>query len=158
MVFGRLDVLGKGAKFCKKKQVHWHTQEKTSFTRHCHVLDWKWGALLHSWIAYCVSISRAGILFVRIDLVMNHSRRNIYDRRYKYLRNPMKGLIASPIAFEAVCSYLGAWLFNWNKLTRNRSTWTVVFRNSWFSGKKFLAKLQKCLPFWLLQAHLWYFP
>ena len=25
-----------------------------------------------------------------------------------YVRNPMKDLIASPIAFEAVCSYLGA--------------------------------------------------
>lgn len=63
---------------CFGRKFHWH----------CHVMDWKWGALLHSWIAYCVST--AGILFVRIDLVMNHSRRNIYDRRYKYLRNPMK--------------------------------------------------------------------
>ena len=37
-------------------------KKNTSFTWHCHVMDWKWGALLHSWIAYCVST--AGILFV----------------------------------------------------------------------------------------------
>lgn len=49
---GRLDVLGSLAPNARKKQVYWN----------CHVMDWKWGALLHSWIAYCVRT--AGILFV----------------------------------------------------------------------------------------------